>query len=220
MAVTYLAQGNEITAREARNFSIVVAGADATGDQDLVLAFPDDQEFRRWADTTEQAEHVARVLETLENEVLPQRFDEQWIEQMQRLALARGREGFEAFAGLLDLDPRDDEVIRLAMIDRTPLTPSVFDPVLLYDRLIERLPPTSSPVDPRTAWFPIPSGFWPDLSWCGWDNRARSVRVFGMTVLFKNLWFTGRSAWLFGFNGLFNLDTLYADRTTSSIISV
>jgi len=57
------------------------------------------------------------------------------------------------------------------------------------------------------------------LGWVGWDNRARSVRAFGVTVLYDGAWFGGRQAWLSGFNMLMKLDHLLFDRITSSIVT-
>ena len=65
----------------------------------------------------------------------------------------------------------------------------------------------------------IPTGWWPYLGWVGWDNRARSARVFGVNVLCDGSWFGGRAIWLIGFNMLINLDRLGFDRMATSVIS-
>ncbi len=218
MAYEFLSNGQPIELDEARKRPILVFGEEATGSSDRVLTFTDDGRFEDWATNSAVNDRIDTVRRRLDNEVLPLRGDSN-IERQQRLALRRTMLGFRGLAREYQFDIRSEELINLAMVDRTPLTPSLFDPVLLYDRLIERLPPTGAPEDPRTRLFPIPSGFWPDLSWCGWNNRARSVRIFGLNVLCDDPWFGGKKAWLFGFNGLLNLDTLGIDRTTSSIIS-
>jgi len=56
-------------------------------------------------------------------------------------------------------------------------------------------------------------------TWVGWNDRARSVRIFGLNVLCENVWFGGRWAWLIGFNWLMNLSHLLFDRVTSSVIA-
>ncbi len=119
----------------------------------------------------------------------------------------------------MDLKLNDEEVIHLAIIDRTPLTPSVFDPIQLWDRRIEFEPPQGGPVHPSTNFLPVGSGYWPVLGWAGWDNRTRTARVFGLNVLCEHNWFGGRSAWLFGINMLLNLDRIAFDRITSSLHS-
>jgi hypothetical protein len=71
---------------------------------------------------------------------------------------------------------------------------------------------------------PIPAdeaaayGRWPDFRWFGWNDRARGARIFGGTVLYEHIWFTGRQVWLFGFNGLVPLRPLFFDQTASSAI--
>jgi hypothetical protein len=196
-----------------------VVGEEATGEPGVVQLFSAQEQFRKWASRTSVGEQVDRVLTTLEKEVLPQQANEAEIERMQTLALRRTRSNFRAFAKMLELEPNDENVIRLAMVDRTPLTPSIFDPIQLWDRRIEFEPPQGGPVDPRTAMLPVGSGWWPVLGWAGWDNRASSARVFGLNILCEHNWFGGRAAWLFGFNMLLNLYHLGFDRKVSSISS-
>jgi hypothetical protein len=218
MPFTYIDEkGSKREEDAVGEYDVVVVGEEATGDADLVRVFRDQKGFHRWAAKSPIAERVKTFDTTLAKQVMPEQANEKWIEQMQRLGLRRGRDGFRAFAGLLDKDPKDEEVIRLAMIDKTPLTPLIFDPILLYDRRIEFEPPQGSPVDPRTSLLPVMSGFWPVLGWGGWDNRAKSARVFGLNVLCENNWFGGRQAWLIGFNMLLNLYHLNFDSITSSV---
>ncbi|QSQ25918.1 hypothetical protein JY651_13720 [Pyxidicoccus parkwayensis] len=201
------------------NFEVVLVGQEATGAPDVVRVFTDQRQFRRWAKDSRVTERVDQVFATLKRDVLPERENEPWVQQMQTLALKRTRETFRAFAALRGLKPNDEEVIRLAVLERTPLTPSLFDPILLWDRRIEVEPPQGAPQDPRTNSLPVGSGYWPVLGWAGWDDRARSARVFGLNILHEHNWFGGRSAWLFGLNMLLNLEHLAFDRLTSSIIS-
>ncbi|MBN1206726.1 MAG: hypothetical protein JXB05_17720 [Myxococcaceae bacterium] len=220
MKFSYVDQrGGTRKQEDLASFEVVIVGQEATDDAELVRVFTDQRQFRRWAKGSPVAERVDRVFATLKRDVLPQRANEPWIQQMQTLALKRARDTFRAFANLRNLKPNDEEVIRLAMIERTPLTPSIFDPILLWDRRIEREPPQGGPEDPRTSFLPVGSGYWPVLGWAGWDNRARSARVFGLNILHEHNWFGGRSAWLFGLNMLLNLEHLAFDRITSSVIS-
>ncbi|MBC7771945.1 MAG: hypothetical protein H7210_05585 [Pyrinomonadaceae bacterium] len=216
---TYLHQGTEIEPTEAMKFQVIVAGSEITGKEDVILVFHTNEEFSKMAAQTRYGDQVQGTLQLIREKVLPERKRAALIQRMHRLALQHKEASFREFAELLDKDPKDEEVIRMAMLDRTPLTPNLFDPMLLYDRAIEREPPTTSPQDPRTAWLPIPSGFWPDLGWVGWNDRAQSVRFFGMNILCQHKWFGGRWAWLFGFNGLLNLSHLGFARITSSVIS-
>jgi hypothetical protein len=64
-------------------------------------------------------------------------------------------------------------------VNRTPLTPQIFDPMFLWDRRIEVEPPQGAPQDSRTS-----------------------------TMFIPRSWFGGRQAWLIGFNMLLNLDHL------------
>lgn len=220
MPFTFLnSRDGEVSEDELARYSVIVAGDEATGDPDLVRVFQENREFRRWAENSPIGERVNSVFQILEKEVMPQQANEPWIEKMHRLAMKRKISDFRAFAQLVGADVRDEEVIKLAMLERTPLTPSIFDPILLWDRRIEVEPPQGAPQDSRTQTLPIPSGWWPALGWIGWDNRPRSARVFGVNVLCENNWFGGRWAWLVGINMLINLDRLAFDRITSSVIS-
>lgn len=200
-------------------YPVLVAGEEATGEPELARVFEDVKSFRGWAEGTAIGERVEAVYRTLEEEVLPQRRDEQWVEQMQSYALERKAADMEAFAKLAGVDVRDEEVARRAMIDRTPLTPGTFDPMFLWDRRIEVEPPQGGPQHGSTQTMFIPTGWWPYLGWAGWDNRARSARVFGVNILCDGAWFGGRWVWLIGFNMLVNLDRLFFDRMTTSVIS-
>jgi hypothetical protein len=220
VAYRYLnARDGDVPADGIAEYPVIVVGGDATGDPDLVRVFRQNKEFRRWAAGSPIAETVETVFTTLEKQVLPERATEQWVEKMQTLAMKRKIADLKAFAKLVGGDVRDEEVVRLAMVDRTPLTPRAFDPMFLWDRRIEVEPPQGAPQDARTSTLPIPSGWWPWLGWVGWDNRPRSARVFGVNVLCENGWFGGRWAWLIGLNMLLNLDRIAFDRMASSVIS-
>jgi hypothetical protein len=198
---------------------VLVVGEQATGDAELGRAFRDPKSFRAWADTSPIAEQVDGVFKTLEEQVLPQRGNEDWVGKVQGLALERKQADMAALAELAGVDIRDEELVKLAMLDRTPLTPQTFDPVFLWDRRIEVEPPQGGPQDSRTSLMFIPPGWWPFLGWVGWDNRARSVRVFGLNILCDGAWFGGRWLWLIGFNMLLNLDRVFFDRMATSVIS-
>jgi len=203
----------------AMKYPTIVAGADMTGDPEVIQVFQSNDDFAQWADRTKYGEDVRKILDLLHDAVLPQRKNETWIQQMQQFALERTYTNLKDFAKATGHSSIDEEVILKIMGEHTPLTPKMLDPVFLYDREIEREPPTGPPEDSRTQLFIVPSGWWPDLGWVGWNDRARSVRVFGLNVLCENTWFGGRWTWLFGFNGLFNLRYLGFDLITSSVIS-
>ena len=201
-------------------YPVLIAGEEATGEPELARVFEDPKEFRAWAESSKVGDRVESVYRTLEEEVLPQQKDEKWIEQMHTLALKRKGADMAAFAKLAGAESvRDEEVVRRAIIERTPLTPATFDPLFLWDRRIEVEPPQGAPQDSRTQTMFIPTGWWPYLGWVGWDNRARSARVFGVNVLCDGSWFGGRAIWLIGFNMLINLDRLGFDGMATSVIS-
>jgi len=218
-AFTYLKGDQTITRESAQAYSVIVAGNDILGEPNLARVFESNDAFSEWADRGPYGEKVREIIRIVRNEVPKERRNEEFIRKIQTLALKQQNAAFRGFADVLGKDPRDGEVIRRAVINRTPLTPKLFDPVLLYDRLIEHEPPQGAPEDPRTSMLPVPSGFWPYLGWVGWNDRARSVRIFGVNVLCENAWFGGRWGWLIGFNGLFNLNHILFDRVASSAIA-
>ena len=128
--------------------------------------------FRRWAEGSPIGERVESVYRTLEEEVLPHRRARSGLQQMQSYALERKAADMEAFAKMLGVDVRDEEVVRRAMTERTTLTPATFDPMFLWDRRIEVEPPQGGPVNPQTQTMFIPTGWWPYLGWAGWITRA------------------------------------------------
>jgi hypothetical protein len=217
-SLIYLNGDQKITREAALKFPTIVYGPDILGDPGHVRVFESNDAFSTWASSGKFGEQVRQVLQTVRDDVPKERANEALIQQLQEFALTEQDKSFRAFAKMIGKDARDEEVIQRSMIKRTPLTPKVFDPVLLYDRLIEREPPTSSPEDPRTNLLVVPSGFWPNLGWAGWNDRARSVRIFGVNVLCENSWFGGRWGWLIGFNGLLNLWHIGFDRNASSAI--
>ena len=219
MAFKFLDGDRDVDGDRIARYPVLIAGEEATGDPELARVFTDVKSFRAWAEGTPVGERVEDVYRTLEQDVLPHRGDEKWVEQMQTYALERKAADMEAFAKMLGVDVRDEEVVRRAMTERTALTPATFDPMFLWDRRIEREPPQGGPEDPRTAMMFIPTGWWPYLGWAGWDNRARSARVFGVNILCDGAWFGGRWVWLIGFNMLINLDRLFFDRMATSVIS-
>ena len=81
--------------------------------------------------------------------MLPHRRDEKWVQQMQSYALERKAADMGAFAKMLGVDVRDEEVVRRAMTERTPLTPATFDPMFLWDRRIEGPRRPARPDRPR-----------------------------------------------------------------------
>jgi hypothetical protein len=216
---TYIYNDQPVAPDEATKYPTMVAGPEFTGELEVVRVFQSNDDFSKWAERTAHGDKVHEILRLLRIEVLPERKNEAWIEQMQRLALNRARENFAEFAKLLNRSPFDEEVIRKAMVERTPLTPKMFDPIFLYDREIEHEPPAGPPEDPLTSSFIVPSGWWPDLGFVGWNDRARSVRLFGVNVLCEHNWFGGRWCWLSGFNGFINLNHLGFDQITSSVIA-
>ena len=220
MALKFLdGRDGDVNEDAIARYPVLVVGEEATGDPELARAFEDVRSFRRWAEGSPIGERVESVYRTLEEEVLPHRRDEKWVQQMQSYALERKAADMGAFAKMLGVDVRDEEVVRRAMTERTPLTPATFDPMFLWDRRIEREPPQGGPEDPRTATMFIPTGWWPYLGWAGWDNKARSARVFGVNILCDGAWFGGRWLWLIGINMLVNLDRVFFDRMTTSVIS-
>jgi hypothetical protein len=220
MAFRFLdGKDGDVSDDAAAKAQVLVVGDEATGDPEVARAFSDVKLFRSWAETSPIAERVDAVYRTLEQEVLPQRASEKWIEQMQTLALKRKQDDIAALAELARVDIRDEELAKLTMIERTPLTPVTFDPIILWDRRIEVEPPTGAPQDSRTSTMFIPPGWWPWLGWVGWDNRASSARVFALNILCDGAWFGGRWLWLIGFNMLLNLDRVFFDRMATSVIS-
>jgi hypothetical protein len=216
---TYLQGNKKLTPRQAMMFPVIAAGQDLTGEPEVIRVFESNADFSKWADRTPHGERVQEILRIVRDKVLPEQGNAVWVEQVQRLAFQHAEGNFRDFAKLLGRSPIDEEVIRLAMVDRTPLTPKVFDPALLYDQTIEREPPMGAPENSQTNMLPVWSGFWPDLGWAGWNDRARSGRIFGLNILCQNTWFGGRWAWLMGFNMLLNLRHLGFDRITSSVIA-
>jgi hypothetical protein len=219
---TYIWENKILPLREAAMYPVMAFGEELTKTAEAIRIFKDDDEFRKWAEKTVHADKIRAALRDLEEKVYPEQKNEAWIEQVQTSGLNLAQQNFNAFAKLLEKPPRDEEVIRKAMIDRTPLIPKLFDPIILYDREIEHVPPTGGPVNPNTCMLIVPNGFWPNLNWVGWNDRPRSIRIFGVVALCENYWFNlfgGRWCWVAGFNGLLNLRHMAFDKITSSIMA-
>ena len=113
--------------------------------------------FRRRSTGSPIGAKVASYPETLQKQVLTERKNEKFVQQMQVLAIRRKQSTVRGFANLLGEDVRSEAVVNHAMINRTPLTPQAFDPVFLWDRRIEVEPPQGAPQDPRTSTMFIPT---------------------------------------------------------------
>jgi hypothetical protein len=220
MAIRYKYNGRDVDQAALQTHPVVATGPDLAGDRDTVYLFDNEQDLLAWGrDQPVIAEKAAKLIRSIEVEAPDAYRNSAELERVQKLAISRTRTNMEEFAQLHRLNLNDEETILRAM-NRSSFQPRVFDPVIFYDRLIEREPPTSAPEDPGTAMLFLPGGLRPDLGLFGWSDRARSARIFGAVCIIDPTWFGtkgGKRAWLFGFNFLLNLNHVGMDRVTSSV---
>lgn len=213
----FLGPAGVLDESEASEFPVILYGNRLPLHDDMALCFEDDEHFRRAAQQLREWPRIEEVLGTLERmEEIQQQADQAAIEMLQRHLVEQLDDKLRRFVEVLGESELTDELQVRAMQGQPPLEPAVFDPVLLYDRPFATSPPTGAPENSST--LPLPGGWWPDLGWFGWGDRARGSRIFGLTVLCDLSWFRGAKRWLVGFNGLVPLAPIGFDRRASSAI--
>jgi hypothetical protein len=211
----YLAPDGPIPAEEAAAYPILMYGPDLPYGDQVVACYRDEESFAAAADRMAAGPRVRRVLQQLRDIRMLDGDEAERVRRLQTNAVEHVRSGLDGFVRAHGADHLTDELEQRAM-SGTPLEPPVFDPVLLYDKPFLTSPPIEAP--PYSATLPLPSGYWPDFRWFGWNDRARGARIFGGTVLYEHIWFGGRQVWLFGLNGLIPLRALLFDLTASSAV--
>ena len=170
--------------------------------------------FRRRSTGSPIGAKVASYPETLQKQVLTERKNEKFVQQMQVLAIRRKQSTVRGFANLLGEDVRSEAVVNHAMINRTPLTPQAFDPVFLWDRRIESSRRTvRRRIRGRARCSSRRAGGRSRLGRLGQPRPQRS-RLRRDGSLRRGL--VRRPV---GFNMLMKLDHLLFDRITSSIVT-
>jgi hypothetical protein len=204
----FLFQGSFIDKREAAQKSIMVVG-DFLPSEAIALTFDSNVEFHKWLEYSKHAEQYYRIEKTIE--VLRQRehaADQSRAQRRLRATVDRVTRELKEFAADFDLDPdvAGYELFLKATVERDPLEPPIFDPVILFEN-----------AGARGAWLPISDlVYFPDLRWIGWNDRASSVAVFGSGCLFQDVWFGGPRLYFWGAPWAFNLAEFgWNDRASS-----
>jgi hypothetical protein len=213
--VVYVDPAGVISPEAAREYPILVRSTGTLHGPALITCHADRNSLNEWALSCAEGAAIRQTLAVLDSVKSARESQSIELERIQKAIVDHTRLGMERFAEALEPGCSRDEVETRSMSARSHLEPSIFDPILFYDKPFETSPPTGAPENSST--LPLPTGSWPSLGWFGWDNRPRSARVFGGAWLFENDWFGGRSAYIMGYNGLIPLAPLFFDQTVSSV---
>jgi hypothetical protein len=116
----------------------VAVGFERGDESEVVRVFGSNVEFSQWVDTSAVRDQVQSVLTQVKT-IGPESASPAWLARAQRIALQHKMDAFNAFAKLLELEPKSEEMIRLSAADRAPATPRLFDPVASL-RSLDRAP--------------------------------------------------------------------------------
>ena len=192
---TFLFGGRCISAEDASAFPVLASGPDLTP-PNTTIAFSSMESFARWGRTTKYAESIQETLLQI-SKVQERERDKASVERIQarqKLIVERYAQDLLELAKHMELEVGSMELFEAASSKADPLQLPIFDPVGLSD--------TTDPwkwTIPFRDWLPLGGGWWPDLGWFGWNDRAVSGRVSGLAAFCEHTWFRGRWLWLAGF---------------------
>jgi hypothetical protein len=187
---------------------------------ETIFIFSNEDDLLAWArsapaliaEQIERTRELARAAQELEN-------TENKLEVFrQSLLIKQVMSEIQSLADRLGLDPRSEELLKIAFDGDPDLEPSVPRSAILFAHALE----VDEEIRCVGAWRPIPAGVAiPNLSWIRFDGRATSVRADGALTLAKHPWFRGPSVFLSGWQlSCLPLAKVNFENAASSAISV
>jgi hypothetical protein len=201
-------KGRLITAEEASEVPILVMG-NGLPDEGLAYAFDSDEAFGKWVRHTKMADAVEEIHHTIHDASQLETTDTRVFEAAQQARINDILENLRRLAARTGLEPESIQLAERATLNRPLLEPPIFDPAFLFSNLVGGVPSGS--------WLPIPANVpFPDLTWLGWNDRARGGFVHGLLLLTQHTWWRGRQTWLSGAWSRFDLRLGNFDRIASA----
>ncbi len=204
----FLLKGKEVDAENARNYEIIATG-DVT-EADTAYVFESQEAFNDWVKGTQYADRCARLQQLTGEARKQQGRDVSEARKRQKKTADRIKQDLEELSARTGLAYGSKELFLRATTESDLLEGPLFDPTILYDGI-------NASGQSFISW----GGFFPDLGWHNFDNRASSVQmVFDLATLYDLPWFQGVTTWLFGLLPFYqlNLSSLNFDNRTSSFV--
>jgi hypothetical protein len=215
---TYHEKNAEVS--DALEEAHTIAWSEQIEEGHTIFIFSNEDDLLAWArsalppiaEQIDRTKELARAVQELENS------ENEFEAFRQSLLIKQVMSDIQSLADQLGLDPRSEELLKLAFDGDTELEPSVPRSAVLFARAIELAEETRC----EGAWRPIPAGIAiPNLSWIRFNGRATSVRVHGSLTLSKHPWFRGPSVFLSGWQlTCLPLAKVNFEKGASSAISV
>lgn len=210
--VRFLSKGRFIDKKEALQRPIMVVGP-LFPDERLAQTFDSEAELHKWIDQLKAPERVYEIEKTAALLRSRQHVgDHAQSQKRVKASVDRVTHELNELAGRLNLDPREAgyELFLKATVDRDILDPPIFDPAIFYEH-----------VGLKGDWlpqaFPI---YYPDYRWFGWNDKASSVVIYGVAILWEDIWFQGSQLILWGAPFGYDLTWFgWNDRVSSSIVA-
>jgi len=188
----YLVNGKASTKNELAAQPFIVAGADLP-EEGTAYGFANEESLCRWAAGSRHADRFARAIGTmklgqqLEGTAIGERAVRRTEASIKRLTA--DLEELSKETGLAIGTP---EFLVEASIHRSAIEAPLFDPTLLFDKVVDPgLPPVfGGAFFPVAASIPIPTFF-------GFNDKASGALVIGLCTLFDKTFFRGQTAFLF-----------------------
>ena len=187
--VRFLSKGNFIDKKEALRRPIMVVGS-ILPDEKLAQTFDSSEELYRWVDHSKDAEKVHEIEKTAALLRTRQHDDHSRAQQRVKASVDRVTRELSELAARLQLDPREAgyELFLKATVQRDILEPPIFDPAIFFQ-------------DPglKGNWLPqMTLLHYPDYRWFDWNDKASSILVYGVAILWEHIWFQGSQLILWG----------------------
>ena len=206
----YLVNGKASTQNELAAQPFIVAGVDLP-DQEVAYGFANEEALCRWAAGSRHADRFARAIGTMKlgQQLEGTEIGSRAVRKIQA-ATERLSAELEELSRETGLAMGSSEFLIEAAMHRSTLEPPLFDPALLFDKVIDPgLPPVFG-----GAVFPVNSII---PTFFGFNDKASGALVLGLCTLFDKTFFRGQTAFLFGAARFVLSDIAYDNRAASGI---
>ena len=210
----YLVNGKASTKNELAAQPFIVAGADLP-DEGTAYGFANEESLCRWAAGSRHADRFARAIgamklgQQLEGTAIGERAVRRIEASVKRLTA-----DLEELSKETGLAIESPEFIVEAAIHRSAIEAPMFDPTILFDKVIDSgLPPVFG-----GSFFPVAATI---PTFFGFNDKASGALVIGLCTLFDKTFFRGQTAFLFATGPIkFVLSDIAFDNRAASGIAV
>ncbi|HJQ70140.1 MAG TPA: hypothetical protein VKA70_14285 [Blastocatellia bacterium] len=206
----YVVNGKASTKSELANQPYIVAGPDLP-DEGTAYGFANEESLCRWAAGSRHAPSFARVIGKMKlgQQLEGTAIGERAVKRIERSIkqLTADLEELSKETGLAIPTP---EFLIEAATHRSAIEPPLFDPALLFDKVID----SGLPPDFGGVFFPV-SGLIP--TFFGFNDKASGILVLGICTLFDKTFFRGQTAFFFGAARFVLADVNFDNRAASGI---